>query len=246
MTERTEIERLDLVARAEPIKASLTRNAVVFTFLSAFIILLAIDSEASRYETIVVRAFALITVLTTGMLWLRSRYALYAMGVTFLGTLSAGLLPFDDPDNHTLLGASAWLAGAALLLWVGYRCWTNAKPFSDAHSRALEKERSQVHQWMDELDSPGRSDQFIEFSSKSFWTGYSTYRLLNTGSCWLVERFKMGKLSRLLECRVRDLGSVRVVNQSEGKLGIQLGDKSISNVQATSDTLNRLSRLASA
>jgi len=58
-TERAEIERLDLVARAEAVKASLTRNAVVvFTFLSAFIILLAMISEASYYETLVVRLLA--------------------------------------------------------------------------------------------------------------------------------------------------------------------------------------------
>jgi hypothetical protein len=245
VTERTEIERLDLVARAEAIRASFVRSAIVFTCLSGFGILLAINSEASYRETLAVRALATLAVVTTTMLWLKSRYSLYAMEMVFFGTLSAGLFLFDDPDNHTLLGASAQFAGVGMLFWGGYRCWANAKPFADAHGSGFENERSQVRHWMDVLNSPEHADHTVDFTAKSFRTGYWTYRLLNTGSCWLVEKFKMGNLSRLLDCRVRELGTVRVVNQSEGKLSILLGDQLVSDVHVTPDMLDRLSRLAS-
>jgi hypothetical protein len=245
VTERTEIERLDLVARAEAIKASFVRSAIVFTFLSGFGILLAISSEASYHETLAVRALASLAVVTTIMLWLRSRYSLYAMEMIFFGTLSAGLLVFDDPDNHTLLGASAQFVGVGMLLWGGYRCWANAKPFAEAHGTGFETERSQVRHWMHVLDSQEHSDYTVDFTAKSFRTGYWTYRLLHTGSCWLIEKFKLGRLSRLLDCRVRALGAVRVVNQSEGKLSILLGDQLVSDVHMTPDMLDRLSRLTS-
>jgi hypothetical protein len=246
VTERTEIERLDLVARAEAIEASFVRSATVFTFLSGFGILLAINSEASYHETLAVRALAILAVVTTIMLWLRSRYSLYAMEIVFFGTLSGGLFLFDDPDNHTLLGASAQFVGVGILFWRGYRCWANAKPFAEAHGAGFENERSQVRHWMEVLGSPEHSDHAVDFTAKSFRTGYWTYRLLNTGSCWLVEKFKMGKLNRLLDCRVRELRTVRVVNQSEGKLSILLGDQLISDVHVTPDMLDRLSRLTSA
>jgi hypothetical protein len=233
MTDHTQIERLDLVARAEATKIILSRTRVPMTFVAALMVLLAIISAASFYETATVRILAILAVVTTIMLWVRSRYAPGALAVLLFATVVAGSFIADDPDAHTFLGLASAYVGFALLLLVGYRWATNAMPFTAAHSKGLENERYQVEDWIKILTSPGRTDPVAEFSTKSFWTGYWTYRLLDAGSCWVIAKFKTRNTGRLLQCRVRERGAVRVAESADRVLSIAMGETSVSPVEAS-------------
>lgn len=233
MTDHTQIERLDLVARAEATKIILSRARVAVTFVAAFMVLLAIISAASFYETTTVRILSMLAVVTTIMLWMRSRYAPGALAVLFFAIVIAGSFIADDPDAHTLLGLASAYVGFVILLLGGYRWATNAMPFIAAHSKGLENERCQVEGWIKILISPGRTDPVAEFSTKSFWTGYWTYRLLDAGSCWVIAKFKTRNTGRLLQCRVRERGAVRVAESVDRKLSIAMGDTSVSPVEAS-------------
>jgi drug/metabolite transporter superfamily protein YnfA len=215
------------------------------TILSLFFVLLAVISGASFYETVAVRVLAMLAVVTTAMLWKGSRYAAYALAILVFAVLIGAWLPFDDPDSHTMLGATANVVGYAILLFGGYRWWTNGLPFITAQSAELEMERSQVREWVKVLNSSEGTDKVIEFSSKSFVRGYWTYRLLNTGFCWLIAKFKTGNMDRLRGCRVLGLDAVHVTNQPGGKLHIVMGERTIQGVEISAVMRDRLSHLVS-
>jgi hypothetical protein len=65
MKEKSKIERLDLVARAEVTKAAISRARVPLTILSLFFVFLAVISAASPNETLAVRVLAVLAVATT-------------------------------------------------------------------------------------------------------------------------------------------------------------------------------------
>ena len=216
------------------------------TLLSLFIIFLAVISGASFYETLAVRVLATLAVVTTLMLWLGSRYAAYALAIFFFAALIGGWLPFDDPDTHTILGSTTRGMLSVMFLFGGYQWWTNAMPFTTAQSEELERERSQVGEWIGILKSSKKTDQVVEFSTKSFFRGYWTYRLLNTGSYWVVARFKSGSMARILDCRVLGIDAVRVKDQPEGKLSVEMGDRGIQEVEISAVMRTRFLRSASA
>ncbi|MFZ0212474.1 MAG: hypothetical protein WBE20_14835 [Candidatus Acidiferrales bacterium] len=232
MIERTEIERLDLVARAEATKTLLVRSRIPITVLSAFIVLLAFVSEASFYETLVVRALAILAVATTAMLWMNSRYSPHAVAFLFFMILVGALL-VDDPDSRTALSLSAKYAGCAILLSAGYAWATNAIPFGTAQSEEFDAERLQVDEWIALLTAPKDTDPLVEFSKRSFWTGHWTYRLLDAGSCWVTAKFKTRNTTRLLQCRVLERNAVRMTVRPGGELDIQMGRTSVPSVEVS-------------
>jgi len=241
----TEIERLNLAARAETAKGLLYRNRIPFTFVSAFFVLFAVISTASFYETLAVRLLALLAVATTVMLWLKRRQAVYFLPI-LLFAVAVGAWLFDDPDYHTFLGSMTRCVISAMLLFVGYRWWTNAAPLVRAQSEAFEKERSQVDQWLSSLRCPRASDNIVELSTRSFLTGDWTYRLLHTGAFWVVAKFKFGNLARLLDCRICGKDDVRVADRPGGMLVVQMGDHSISPVDVSPEMRGRLLHLLDA
>ncbi len=234
-----EVGQLDLLARAEAIKSSLTRARIPMTLVTSFIVLLAIISGASFKETIATRALAIIAVAAAFMLWLRSRYAPYALALLF-SAIAMGAWTFDDPGYHTVLGSTTRVMVSAMVFFAAYRWWTNAMAFDAAHSKQLEKERSQVQEWLKVLKFSTKTDQVIEFSVRSFWSGYWTYRLLNTGTCWVIAKFKVRNVRRLLGCRVHRLDAVRATDRVGEKLLVKMGDQSIQNVEISTDMRDRL------
>jgi hypothetical protein len=239
--ELSEIDRLDLAARAVATKAAISRARLPLTLVSLFFVLLAIISEAAFYETVAVRVLAMLAVATTVMLWRNSRYAVYALAILFFffAVLYGGWL-FDDPDSHTLLGSTTGTVVSAVFLFIGYRWWSTATPFIAAQSEGLKRERSQMGEWIRVLKSSEGTDDVVEFSIRSFLRGYWTYRLLNTKSCWVIARFKTGNMARLLGCRVLGLDAVHVTNQPGGKLHVEMGDRSIQDVEISADMRDRL------
>src|SRR5215813_1527333 len=204
----TNIERLDLVARAEAIRSFLSRARFPLMLVSMFCVLLAFISESSFYETVAVRILATCLVATTTMVWLNSRYAPYALAILFFGLLTGSLFPFfDDPDNHTLLGSTTRYALSGMFLFAGYRWWTNSALFASGQSKAFDEERSKVFEWTRVLKSQENTGQVVAFSTRNFWSGHWTYRLLNAEFCWVVAKFKIENLGRLADLRVRELGA---------------------------------------
>ena len=83
----TEIERLDLAARAEAVEPFLSRAALPMVFLTVTAMLIALGSQASFSETLAVWTFALIAVVTVIMLMRHWCYATY--GLSILNFLAA-------------------------------------------------------------------------------------------------------------------------------------------------------------
>lgn len=245
MKEQSEIDRLDLVARAEATKAAISRARLPMTILSVFVVLLAMMSEASFNETLAVRVLAMLAVVTTILLWRGSRIAVYGMALLFFAILAGSWFFSNDPDSHTLLGSTAKVVIPAMILLVGYGWWTNAVPFIAAQSKGLDEERSKVAAWLGALKSSNESNQLVEFSTKSFLRGYWTYRLLNTGSCWATARFKTGKMDRILDFRVLGLNAVHVTEQPSGQLNVEMANRLIQEVEISGEMRDRLLHSAS-
>ncbi len=208
---------------------------MTFTLLSVVCVLLAIFPASSFYESAIVRLVAVLSVVTSTMLWLNSCYAAYALAVVYFLFLVGIWLPFNDPDYHTLLESTIRSGFSVVFLVGGVRWWTNAGPFTIAQSARFEKERTQVREWISVLKRTEETNQVLEFSAKSFWTGYWKYRLLNAGNYWVIAKSKIGNTERLLDCRVRGLDAIHVTNDRRGGgLNIEMAVRSVRNAEASS------------
>jgi hypothetical protein len=79
--ELTEIERLDLVARAEAIEPFVSRAALPMAFVTALIFLLALASDTSFKETLAIWTFSCLAASTAFMLWRHWCYAIYGLSI---------------------------------------------------------------------------------------------------------------------------------------------------------------------
>ncbi len=237
----TEIERLDLAARAEAIEPFVSRAILPMAVLTVAALLLALGSQSSFSETLAVWTFALIAVATVIMLRRHWCYATY--GLSMLNFLAAiGILNSNDDYSRTFLGSTT---NQFLLVWFaanGYGWWKAAAPFVAAYADDFDKERGQVGQWLADLKYGDRSGQVLEFSVQSFWNGYWTYRVLNLGRGWVVAKFKFRNLRGLAEYRVREPDGVTVMEQSNGKLRIEIAGRSIGDIDISFELRNRLLR----
>ena len=241
MSELGQDERLDLVARGEATRQLLHRTRLPMTAVSAFIVLLAVISSAPFTETLAVRIMALIAILATAMIWLRVRYAIYALPALFF-IIAGGTWIFDDPDYRTTLGSTTRYVVSLMVAFAAYRWWTNARPFLASQSEAFDRERSEVKEWLNVLLHPAGSDHVIEFSTKIFWSGYWTYRLLRGEGFWAVAKFKLGNTDQLLSYRVMAFDAVTFTEKADGGLVVTMGDRSVS-AALSSDMRERLSGL---
>lgn len=242
--ERTEVQRFDLVAQTEATGAILWRARIPITIVSALCIWLAATSTASPRETLAVRIFALLLVLTAIMLWTKSRYAACAMTILLFVILAGPwLLAENDPDTHTTLGRMSQYFISSVIFLIGYRWPSIAIPYIAGNAGSLQNERLQVEQWMRTLASPGYKDPVIEFSTKSFLKGYWTYRLLNTGAWWAIATFKTRNTERPLQLRVVEKNKVRANVGPDGSLNVELGNTLVTNVIAPSDVRQGLLNL---
>lgn len=238
--ELTEIERLDLAARAESIEPFLSRAVLPMVFVTVITLLLALGSQASPSETLAVWTFALIGVVTVIMLLLRWCYAAY--GISILNLVAAvEILKYpDDRYAHTFLGSATNQFFLVWFLLNGYGWWKAAAPFVAAYDNSFDEERGLIGQWLADLKYGDRNRDVIEFSVKSFWNGYWTYRLLDLGNCWAVARFKLGNLRGLVEYRVRNPDAISVFEQPNGKLRIEIAGRLIRDADTSAESRNRL------
>ncbi len=229
-----DISRLDRAAQACDVPYYTDRFRVMMTVLTLFTVVIAIVAGASALENSVVRAAALFLCLSVLGLWVRWKYAAFTLAVLYSG-LAIGIVAFRDRP-HDLAGIIINLLLFAALASQAYVESVRSIWFVRVQAQSWSGERVQVQEWLDQMENPNEPAKILQFSSGSFWTGYFTYRLFNTGLCWVVVKYKTGALNRALEHRVFPLGSVRITHLPEGATGLELNGRAISNVKTSPRT----------
>lgn len=221
----SDLERLDLAAKAQATEVLLSYARIVSTCLAVFTVVLAIGSEASFYETLATRVMAVFLIVLTITLWLRWRYVLYLVAALF-AAVGVGDTVFSV-HSHTILGWTVRLVMPVIWVYFGYGAWNSARTYATVRSKGWEKERVQVSQWLQVLKKPKPQDRVVELPA-SFWKG--AYCLLNLGNCWVMARFEKGERRRLLEYRVLDPGAVTFESPTQQVI-INVGKGSIRKIR---------------
>ena len=145
------------------------------------------------------------------------------------------------------------------------QAWTRGRLFATVNARGWESERLQIQAWRRALAPPspklvrtesagGNFQQqlldfpsigYVEFDTGSFWAGYWTYRLLNTGNSWALAKFKKGT-SKLCEFRILDHNALITRVSPDGKPLVSTQDKSKFIVHLPADTIRSLTELPAA
>jgi hypothetical protein len=237
--ELTERQRLDFVAKSQ-CAGGLSSGTIrlVMTGLALFVVFLATVSEAPPRETFMIRVLAVVAFVCVLISWLQKRYTGYAWAALFFA-MAVGALLTRDYSRTT----SGWVARFSLVILMAYTAFFFCKRAWDltvTEGPRWKVEREQVQKWTAMLGDLEASPQVLQFSSESFWTGYFDYRLLNTGFCWVVAKFKRGNAHDIVECRILDLGAVRQTQLRQGELGIAIDNRPIPKVKASSDMQARL------
>jgi hypothetical protein len=233
-----DINRLDQAAQARDVPYYTDRSRVVMTVLALFTVVIAIVAGSSAIENTLVRVTAFFLCLSVLGLWFRSKYAAFTSAILFSG-LTIGIIAFRDRP-HDLAGIIINLLLCAALVAQAYVEWIRSIRFVRVQALSWSGERTQVEEWLDQMENPNEPTMILQFSSGSFWTGYFTYRLFNTGPCWLVVKYKTGALNRALEHRVFPSDGVRITQLPEGATGLELNGRAISNIQNFAEDAQRL------
>jgi len=236
--ELSEIERLDIVARAEAIEPFLSNAALVLIYLALIGSFFGVISNASKMDTLAIWAIPAMALPTLFMLRHRWCYALYGISLVCF-YMAAGVL-FNHGDESFLVVFMS--DNITFLLWAGagYAWWKAATPFIAAQADDLEQERNRVGRWLAALKYGDHNFQVLEFSVKSFWNGYWTYRLLNAGNCWAIAKFKLPDLKGLSEFRVLAPNAINLAEQTNGKLRIEIASRPIRDIEVPPEMKLRL------
>ena len=220
------VRRLDLAARVEATQASADSLRWRLLILTACCLFLAMDFGASTSEDLCVWGLAVLGGLTTAALWTSWRFKYYLGVIFFLGLGLDGVLV--GGYSHTATAdalRTAWLAPCFII--AVYLLWRQAQQYAIVNGPAWESERAEVGGLALVLTSPRRAPDVIEFSTGNFWTGYFTYRLLSSGPCWFVAKFKRGNIGRLLDYRVRRLSEVSFARKPGVGIEVKMGKKTM-------------------
>lgn len=198
----SQLERLDLAARARATEASIPRTIVVFAIFAVICTVLSAGSTASQNETGAVELFSVSLYLTLIALWLRWKYAFHMIALLFIAVAVGGMF-FRGYNPHTAFGWIVYLSYPLIFAAPIYQFWKNGVTFRAVRGKDWQTERAQVSDWLAAIQRSSRPT-ILEFSTGSFWTGYSTYRVLNIDYGWAIARFKTSKLQTLYDFRIRD------------------------------------------
>jgi len=232
------IDRLDRAARAQVAGVVFGGQKPLLMGLALFFCFLGFISEAPRVETIAVLVSAAMAATASVMLYVRSRYALHASALLFLA-VGIGSFWFFDNHSHAPIRWLARFLYSAGFLSIAFSLWRNGSQFAMVQGRGWETERTQVRNWLSNLQSWNPSIPVAEVATGSFWKGYFTYKLLNCGNCWAYAKFKTGS-DRALEYRVLALASVAVLVANSEQLQLQIGKRLIRSAQPTTKSRETL------
>jgi hypothetical protein len=236
--ELTEIERLDLAAKARVAELSLPQKRFLLVILSVSLVVLAATSTASSFETLVMRIMAVLSTAATITLFSRWRYALHLSAAVWF-IIAVGLI---SVRLHDPTAFSGWAFGyIAFIVLFGCRFWKEAGPY--AAVQAWNNEQSQVQQWLKMLMNPAADREVIEVSSGSFWTGYYVHRMLRSGNYWAIASWPKN-FRRPREYRVFGSDSIRITELPDGALDILMGTRRLGRVKVARKIYDSLLNLA--
>lgn len=238
-TSSTDLKRLDFVANSMCDGSGVGKFRAFMTGLAVFIFFLAYVSEAPPRETFLVRVLAAVAAISVLIAWLKPRFAAYGWILVFL-VMAVGVFLTND-YSRGVVGWTARISIVAWMLWMVFLFAQKAWRATVVQGNNWKAECERVREWMATLGSPELPSQVLQFNSESFWTGHFTYRLLNTGFCWVVVKFKKGNVRAMIECRVHSVNEVRQFDTGQGQIEISIDGKHISRVKATPEMQARLS-----
>jgi len=217
------VEEMDLAAKVRANQRLITYIKVVLPVTSILFVVLASVSEAPRRETRLIAALAAGAVIASVLVWTKWRYKLYGVAAFCFLFAVGNMLSHDHPQYHTIL---EWIAARSLsflFIFYGFGMCVVARRYSIVIGDDWNSQRKQLDDWFETLS--GQSGiNVIEFPAGSFWTGYWTYRILNTGHAWLVAKFKRGT-TKLAASSVLELKDVVFTTLPSGKWDIQITEK---------------------
>jgi hypothetical protein len=217
------VEKIDRAAKARANQRLISYRRIALPVASVLFILLASASEAPPHETQLVKALAATAVVTSVLIWSSWRYKLYGVAIFCFLFAVANVLWNDHPRHGTALG---WIAGhfpSFLFTFYGAGMCVIARRYSIVSGNDWKDQRKQLDDWFQNLNSQSGTN-VIEFPTGSFWTGYWTYHILNTGDCWLVAKFKRGT-TKLAACSVVELKHVVFTGLPSGKWNVEITEK---------------------
>ncbi len=235
--ELSEVERLDLAARALVSAIANTYGRVSLAVLSFVALLIAIEGAVSFRETLILCIFAVTAAIVTASLWLNWRYKIHVFAI-FLFALGLNLFLLENHSYGWISDFCYFLAFAS----GAYERWKSAGPFAAVQRQGWEKERSQVYEWLQKLNGAERADDVIEFSTRSFWRGHYTYRAIRTDRRWVVAKFKKSFNQQLAEYRIRELNDVNFTSLPDGKVKIDIGNSAPAEIDASPEMLGVVQR----
>jgi hypothetical protein len=225
-TQLTELQRLDLTAKALGNDGYFVRSRLSLTVLSGFFLLELVFADTASMKVV-----TSIACVGTVLCWLRWRYSVFALPVVVIAVGLGMLLSREFPGSR-----SGWQGGLAyfpFFAYMAYWYWDQGKTYSTVQGKAWNQERAEVQKLIDLLKNPSDAGSILEFSSGSLWTGYFTYRFLKADNYWIVARFKTGQMRRMLECRVRGPAAIQIVQNSSGELSVQIDGHRIPRVKTS-------------
>jgi len=235
-SELNELQRLDFVAKSYFGGPNVELGRWVLTGLTLFFFCLSLMSGSPPHEILLVRVMTAVAVPSVLVSWVDSRYFGYAWAATFLAAAVAALLSRDY--SPTTLGWAARISYVCFFVWMAFFSCRRAWQATVVRGERWKKEREQVEKWIVLLGDPVRPE-ILRFTSESFWTGYFTYRMLNTDFCWVLAKFKKGKEHRIIDCRVLELNAVRPVQDWPG-VKVIIDNRPIPKLKIPSDMRPRL------
>lgn len=222
-----EVSRLDMAARAKVAELVVPRLRWIFLFFSIFIGALAIEPTTSFYETPSIRLIAAFALITTVVLWSKSRYKLYFPALFLLSFgIGAALHSWSTRDTFDRFDGLCW-GGMSFALGI-YYLRTKAGIFATVNTPEWDKERAQVDAWWSILTAPESNKKgIIENSTGSFWSGYYTYRLMKPGSYWVVAKLWNCKAGPRSDFRIRHLSDVACPENRNGVMMVTIDGRTI-------------------
>lgn len=234
----SQIKELDIAARAEVYGRDIARVRVVVLPLTIFVCLLAIFSEASHSETVLIRWMAVVAFVSTTILFSPWRFKLYGVAILWL---AFGVCRFfsDDYTHHSWdsffrLGMPLFFASFA------YTWAQKAYYYARANSDSFLTEKTKVEQWLANLERNDRDDQVVVFNAGSFWVGYWTYAAMRVEGYWALARFKRSNWNSLAEFRILHSTALAFEPLPSGDFQVWLNGKPIPHASLPPDTVHRL------
>jgi hypothetical protein len=221
--ERTRIKLLDSIAISLQIEGSPNRSSGLYVIWCA---LLCFGETLFQKYWVVGLVIALFAAAATAMVWFHHRYGgLATSTVTF--AIGAALAALTVPNRQHIV-PNLWPYGfAMLLIFSAFFGWYQ---FARQQSKEWQKERPRVEKWLTLLRKTDVPRNIVQIQQRSFVRGYFTYRFLNTGDCWAMATFKIGKENKFPEAfRIRELSAITIENELDGAKKAAVDGRAITN-----------------